>query len=171
MPWPKGRKMTVEHRAKIAKAMEGNLHAYGCVITPDGRARISAANRGKVIPPETRALISAARRGAKASPETREKIGSARRGTHLTTEHKAKISASLIARGDMYTFRALGAPVIGDCSYCGKPARERDHLLSKRRGGTNDPSNLVPACHSCNASKGELTVPEWWKWLTGEDWE
>ena len=50
------------------------------------------------------------------------------------------------------------------CVYCGKPADTFDHVIPKRRGGTDDPSNLVPACRSCNASKGSRTLSEWIAW-------
>lgn len=51
------------------------------------------------------------------------------------------------------------------CRYCGFIARERanemvrglglkiDHYIPVCRGGTDDPSNLVVACNSCNSEK------------------
>ncbi len=32
------------------------------------------------------------------------------------------------------------------CVMCGKPATDIDHILPKRRGGTDDPSNLQSLC-------------------------
>lgn len=50
------------------------------------------------------------------------------------------------------------------CVYCGTKLTMRtltqDHVIPLSRGGTNWPSNLVPACHSCNASKGPRTAKE-----------
>lgn len=49
----------------------------------------------------------------------------------------------------------------GKCIYCGKSEDEAgcrhhiDHVTPLRRGGTNHISNLVLACASCNASKGD----------------
>lgn len=41
------------------------------------------------------------------------------------------------------------------CHYCGTPnAGTVDHVIPVARGGTNDASNLVPACGPCNYSKG-----------------
>lgn len=51
-----------------------------------------------------------------------------------------------------------------ECVYCG--SRERlsiDHVVPLTKGGTNDFSNLVTACISCNSSKGAKTVDEWRK--------
>jgi 5-methylcytosine-specific restriction endonuclease McrA len=53
------------------------------------------------------------------------------------------------------------------CQYCGRPAtglkpREgltRDHLVPLSRGGTNDWSNVVTACGSCNTRKANR-LPE-----------
>lgn len=55
------------------------------------------------------------------------------------------------------------------CRYCGKaPTPDRPttvhHRVSVRRGGTNHPSNLVPACQSCNnriarREQATLSVP------------
>ena len=43
------------------------------------------------------------------------------------------------------------------CRYCGRSAHEVkltvDHVLPTALGGTDDPSNLVAACHDCNAGK------------------
>lgn len=64
----------------------------------------------------------------------------------------------------------------GRCWYCGRRlvlpkddpdqlVRESwfvpDHVVPLALGGGNDPSNLVPACWACNASKGQKTVEEY----------
>jgi len=48
------------------------------------------------------------------------------------------------------------------CAYCGTTAGtiEVDHILPVSRGGTDAWSNLVPACASCNAQKGDRTPEE-----------
>jgi 5-methylcytosine-specific restriction endonuclease McrA len=42
------------------------------------------------------------------------------------------------------------------CHYCHRTnvALEVDHVVPLYKGGTNDDSNLVAACHDCNHSKG-----------------
>jgi 5-methylcytosine-specific restriction endonuclease McrA len=44
------------------------------------------------------------------------------------------------------------------CVYCGSPDNLHiEHQIPLARGGTNWPSNLVPACGTCNRSKGTRT--------------
>lgn len=59
-------------------------------------------------------------------------------------------------------YRALRASLLDReplCRYCRNrdgrivPATVLDHLVSLALGGSNDASNLVPACHPCNAAK------------------
>lgn len=47
------------------------------------------------------------------------------------------------------------------CHYCGRDASQVDHVIPRSRGGTDDLSNLVPACAPCNLSKGPKTPEEW----------
>lgn len=47
------------------------------------------------------------------------------------------------------------------CAYCTDSADTIDHVVPLVRGGTNYEGNLVPACKSCNSSKGGRTVIEW----------
>lgn len=50
------------------------------------------------------------------------------------------------------------------CQYCGVVAPrdlEVDHIVPRSRGGSNRPDNLVAACHSCNAEKGNRTAFEY----------
>lgn len=48
----------------------------------------------------------------------------------------------------------------GKCIYCGRTAGSTDHLTPKSKGGTNAPSNLAPACWTCNLAKGNLYLDE-----------
>lgn len=47
----------------------------------------------------------------------------------------------------------------GKCAYCLEAAgTTMDHIVPISRGGAHDTSNIVPACNSCNASKGNRSL-------------
>jgi 5-methylcytosine-specific restriction endonuclease McrA len=50
------------------------------------------------------------------------------------------------------------------CAYCGCPLTSetlvKDHAIPLSRGGTNWPSNLMPACKPCNSRKKDKTPLE-----------
>ncbi len=49
------------------------------------------------------------------------------------------------------------------CAYCGAEDCELtvDHVVPISRGGDHDIDNVVPACGSCNSSKGDQILTEW----------
>lgn len=51
------------------------------------------------------------------------------------------------------------------CAYCGeKPSDEAvtpDHVVPLAKGGFDSAANLLPACRSCNSSKGARSLDEW----------
>jgi 5-methylcytosine-specific restriction endonuclease McrA len=47
------------------------------------------------------------------------------------------------------------------CVYCGADASHVDHQTPKAMGGTDEITNLVPACSTCNVAKGMMTLEEW----------
>lgn len=54
----------------------------------------------------------------------------------------------------------------GECAYCGGTPRKgqrltRDHLEPVSHGGRTIQSNIVPACGSCNSSKGAEDFRDW----------
>lgn len=46
------------------------------------------------------------------------------------------------------------------CYFCGGEANTIDHMVARARGGTSDPSNLVPACAVCNCMKSDKSYDE-----------
>lgn len=61
-------------------------------------------------------------------------------------------------------FRTLVLERDGErCYYCGASdvPLQLDHVMPRSRGGADHPDNLVPACKTCNASKGARTPEEW----------
>ena len=49
------------------------------------------------------------------------------------------------------------------CIYCGKTSESIDHVLPRSRGGLSITENCVPACLSCNGSKTDNDVFEWYR--------
>lgn len=85
--------------------------------------------------------------------------------------HKAKSRTRLKVKG-FHTFEEWQELVVRNnslCFYCGVlttiedgPTKlTRDHVIPLSRGGTDDISNIVPSCKSCNSSKGDKTLEEW----------
>jgi HNH endonuclease len=50
------------------------------------------------------------------------------------------------------------------CRYCGAQAPDVpltvDHVIPRALGGSDDPTNLITACHDCNAGKGSTSPDE-----------
>ncbi len=54
------------------------------------------------------------------------------------------------------------------CCYCGEGIEDGakltlDHLTPHSRGGSNEPANLITACHRCNSARGSRG----WKQFAG----
>lgn len=51
----------------------------------------------------------------------------------------------------------------GRCAYCGATKKlEQDHFVALSRGGEYVAGNVLPACKSCNSSKGARDFAEWY---------
>lgn len=76
-----------------------------------------------------------------------------RRATHRNYEPIPKRLRFEILKRDRFT-----------CRYCGaRPGRTQlhvDHVKPRAEGGTNDPSNLVTACETCNSGKGAVPLTD-----------
>ena len=58
---------------------------------------------------------------------------------------------------------AILALAEGRCVYCGMEAErlQLDHVIPIVSGGSSETKNLIPACKSCNASKGKRPLEAW----------
>lgn len=68
-------------------------HGPGALASPETRAKMSAAKKGRKLSPEHRAKIAAAGRGRTMSPETRARLAEANRGRAWTAEQRAVLRA------------------------------------------------------------------------------
>lgn len=76
------------------------------------------------------------------------------------TKAKRRFSAAERAAFDAHGWR---------CHYCGSEhSLVSDHIVAKANGGTSESSNLIPACWTCNASKGRKSYEEFLEWIEAE---
>ena len=96
-----------------------------------------------------------------------------RRRENATKKRHTAFVGGMKRRGESnvdYTHQQWKETVIffgGECAYCGRTMHKgerltRDHLEPVSSGGTTTQDNIVPACSSCNSSKGAAEWREWY---------
>jgi len=99
-----------------------------------------------------------------------------RRRENATKKKHTDSVGSMKRRGESdieYTHQQWKETVIffgGKCAYCGRTMRKgerltKDHLEPVSVGGATTQENVIPACHSCNSSKG---ASEWRSWFMAQ---
>lgn len=59
---------------------------------------------------------------------------------------------------------AVKAVFDGKCCYCGRDGPlHQDHYIPVSKGGEYTHNNIVPACQSCNCSKGNKDAVQWFR--------
>ena len=58
------------------------------------------------------------------------------------------------------TIKSIARNKSANCQFCGKAAREVDHVVPRSRGGNNTIKNAQILCRTCNASKGARNFPK-----------
>ena len=109
----------------------------------DGKAEIVEADHGRVVRSERLTM-------------PRPAVIRLTRFIHVPRRFRRQVTNTFLFARDRYR-----------CQYCGRAAVElrprealtRDHLVPLSRGGTNHWSNVVTACSTCNARKGNR-LPE-----------
>ncbi|CAN7362413.1 HNH endonuclease [Paenibacillus sp. LjRoot56] len=51
-----------------------------------------------------------------------------------------------------------------ECAYCGCTDKQihQEHVVPISRGGSNTITNIIPACETCNTSKGSTLIEKWY---------
>ncbi|MCK5643341.1 MAG: HNH endonuclease [Gammaproteobacteria bacterium] len=83
---------------------------------------------------------------------------------HLWLEYCRTRRARVRANGEALTLAAWRRRLnqIGEkCIYCGAPYESIDHIIPVSKSGSDATENLVPSCLTCNLSKYNLNVLEW----------
>ena len=78
------------------------------------------------------------------------------RHAHLkNSKHKRRSSIKGHRGISLEEWRAMKKAASQRCHYCGSKARPlaMDHVIPLSKGGMHEPSNIVPACKSCNSRK------------------
>lgn len=95
----------------------------------------------------------------KARKGQRTKLEQARLRQHRRRERTEASDTRLVTLRD---WRQLIDRYDGLCAYCHeRPATDQDHIIPVSRGGRYSIGNLLPACRSCNSSKGSKLLVEW----------
>jgi 5-methylcytosine-specific restriction endonuclease McrA len=77
-------------------------------------------------------------------------------------EREKTYARRAMVRSSPETARFMSALLTEPCAYCGATENITvDHIVPLSRGGRHEPSNLAPACLSCNSSKCALLLEEW----------
>jgi hypothetical protein len=134
----------------------------------DNRA---ASRRKGRLPPTIRSksdtTVKVVRRIATFLPVSLIRVEEANFDTQAMQAGKGKLPGWAYQRGEQFGWENVKMYVRArdryTCQYCGvvMPSDlEVDHIVPRSRGGSNRPSNLVVACHDCNATKGNQTALE-----------
>lgn len=103
--------------------------------------------------------VAAAREWARANPELRAAIAAQYKAARRTWETLNPGSVGIASR----EWRKLVRRYRHRCAYCGgnQGGIHMDHVIPLSRGGRHAIGNVLPACQSCNLTKGAKLVAEW----------
>lgn len=156
------------HREENAAYRERNhdrLTTNKAVWYQENRARLLAKAKSRAAVNRDRILAYQAEYYATHTEKVRATVAAYRlanpeKKRHLENRRRARKAGN----GGSHTLqerRAKFAECGNRCAYCHaeKPLTV-DHLVPLARGGTDDISNIVPACRSCNSKKNARTAEE-----------
>lgn len=138
------------YHANPEKACEERRTRYYANLEPEKKTR----RIWRLANPEMVRAIHCGWR--KANPDKAAAVSHRRRARKLAaTSPLAVVTAAIEAERFALT---------DGCAYCGVDARKTvEHVVPFNLGGMHVPSNIVGACLSCNCSKSDRPVEEWFK--------
>lgn len=78
----------------------------------------------------------------------------------ISYHRRRSIRRSLVADLTPQQWAAILTSFKGRCAYCGRKGKlTQDHVVPVSLGGAYSIGNIVPACPSCNSSKGAKEAP------------
>jgi 5-methylcytosine-specific restriction endonuclease McrA len=115
--------------------------------------KICSANNKK----RPEAIKASAARWRKNNPEKIKALNSATKSRRRKSERK------LFSHDD---WQSILRQYHLSCAYCGCGGNlTMDHVVPLIRGGRHSVGNIIPACRSCNSSKGGKFIIEWYEKL------
>lgn len=85
------------------------------------------------------------------------------RSKHMSRKKRRTTNKGLPATLTAAQWETIKTAFNEKCAYCGKVRElEQDHFVALSNGGEYTHNNIVPACKSCNSSKGNKDFFEWY---------
>lgn len=135
------------HRANADRRNRERRKRYAANVAHEHESAVDRYRRNR------EARVDTAIAWARANPERRQAHRSSRKAAKRAAGISLVTGRDWIRLCRRFDFR---------CAYCGTRASlTQDHVVPIARGGRHAIGNLLPACMSCNASKGPRLLVEW----------
>jgi len=85
--------------------------------------------------------------------------------TELTNKRRRKLVNEVNEDLSVGQWNSILEDFNHSCAYCGAEGKklEKDHIVPLSDGGDTIPENIIPACETCNRSKGHNDPIEWYR--------
>jgi 5-methylcytosine-specific restriction endonuclease McrA len=166
---------TVEQLSRILRALPSEVQSAVDELQATGTASVTQRNKkvtliNRRMATEHKSIVMNRKRQRKFKSNTKV--------THEVTQKSRSLPYSL--NNHIIPIVPFHGPDDTPCTYCGATseqvgfAHEIDHFIPLSAGGSDDPENLVVACHRCNQAKqGRIfnSISEAQDWLHHAYWE
>lgn len=144
----------------LANSRAWNLAHPEAVRVANERWRAKPENRSLVA---ERASAWRLNNPARATAANRRWRDANRQAVRLMAERRRAAKQTLAAQVTVGDWERLLARHGHKCAYCGCSGVQltQDHIVPLSKGGRHSIGNLLPACQSCNSSKGSRLLIQW----------